>query len=43
MESLKWIKPQDILNMNALIHPGAVKYYREIGVQIPDHMIWKKQ
>jgi TRAP transporter TAXI family solute receptor len=42
MESLKWIKPQDILNMNAPLHPGAAKYYREIGVQIPEQMIWKK-
>lgn len=37
----KWIKPQDILNMYAPIHPGAVKYYKEIGIKIPDRLIWK--
>jgi len=39
----QWVKPQDILNMVAPIHPGAAKYYREIGIQIPDHLILKKK
>ena len=39
----KWVKPQDIANMVAPIHPGAAKYYKEAGVQIPDNKIWKKR
>ena len=39
----KWVKPPDMLHMVAPIHPGAAKYYREIGVQIPDHRVWKKK
>ena len=39
----KWVKKADILKMVAPIHPGAAKYYREVGVQVPDRMIWKKK
>ncbi len=39
----RWVKPADILQMIAPIHPGAAKYYREAGVQIPDHMVFKKK
>jgi len=39
----KWVKPADMLHLIAPIHPGAAKYYREIGVQIPDHRVWKKK
>jgi len=39
----KWVKPADMLNMVGLIHPGAAKYYREIGVPIPDSLIWRKK
>jgi len=39
----KWVKPGDVVHAVAPIHPGAAKYYREIGVQIPDHLIWKKK
>jgi TRAP transporter TAXI family solute receptor len=39
----KWVKPQDMLYMVAPIHPGAARYYREIGVNIPEKMIWKKK
>ena len=39
----KWVKPQDIVNMISPIHPGAVKYYREIGIQIPDRLLWKNK
>ena len=38
----KWVSPKDIVNMVAPIHPGGVKYYREIGINIPDRLIWKK-
>ncbi|OGP46410.1 MAG: hypothetical protein A3K30_05975 [Deltaproteobacteria bacterium RBG_13_51_10] len=39
----KWVKAADIVHMVAPIHPGAVKYYREIGIQIPDRLVWKKK
>ncbi len=39
----KWVKPQDVVNMYAPIHPGAAKYYKEIGIQIPERLIWKKK
>ncbi len=43
MESLKWVKPRNVLDMNGPIHAGAAKYYREVGVQVPEQMIWKKK
>ena len=39
----KWVKAQDVVNMYAPIHPGAVKYYKEIGIQIPDRLVYKKK
>ena len=42
LAAAKWVKPADISKMIAPIHPGAVKYYREIGVQIPEKWILKK-
>jgi hypothetical protein len=39
----KWVNAKDIVHMIAPVHPGAVKYYREIGIQIPDPLIWKKK
>jgi hypothetical protein len=39
----KWVKPGDMVYMVAPIHPGAVKYYREIGIKIPDQLVWKKK
>jgi hypothetical protein len=39
----KWVKSGDIVNMVAPVHPGAAKYYKEIGIQIPDRLIWKKR
>jgi TRAP transporter TAXI family solute receptor len=39
----KWVSPKDILNFVTPVHPGAAKYYREIGIQIPDGQIWKKK
>lgn len=41
-EAAKWARPGDIISTIALIHPGAAKYYREVGIQIPDRLIWKK-
>jgi len=41
--AFKWVKPADMVHMVAPIHPGAAKYYREIGVLIPDQQIWKKK
>jgi TRAP transporter TAXI family solute receptor len=38
----KGVSPKDIINMVAPIHSGGVKYYREIGINIPDRLIWKK-
>jgi len=39
----KWVKAADIVNMIAPVHPGAVKYYREIGIKIPESLVWKKK
>jgi len=39
----KWVKAQDMVHMIAPIHPGAAKYYREIGVPIPERLIWTKK
>jgi hypothetical protein len=39
----KWVKPADMLAMVSPLHPGAAKYYREVGVPIPDHKVWKKK
>jgi TRAP transporter TAXI family solute receptor len=39
----KWVKAADMVHMIAPIHPGAAKYYTEIGIQIPNHLIWKKK
>lgn len=43
LSSVKWVKPQDMISMVVPLHPGAAKYYKEIGVQIPDRLIWKKK
>jgi TRAP transporter TAXI family solute receptor len=37
----KWVTAKDIVNMVAPIHPGAAKYYKEIGIQIPNRLIVK--
>lgn len=39
----KWVSPKDILNFVTPVHPGAAKYYREVGIQVPDSKIWKKK
>jgi TRAP transporter TAXI family solute receptor len=42
VSATKWVSPKDVVNMVAPIHPGAVKYYRELGINIPDRLIWKQ-
>ena len=37
----KWVKAQDMVHMIAPIHPGAARYYREIGIAIPERLVWK--
>ncbi|MEI3453410.1 MAG: TAXI family TRAP transporter solute-binding subunit [Bilophila wadsworthia] len=32
-------KPEDILYSSVPLHKGAIKYYREIGLTIPDKLI----
>ncbi len=39
----KWVTAKDMVHMIAPVHPGAAKYYREIGIAIPDHLVWKKK
>jgi len=39
----KWVKPADMLSMVSPLHPGAAKYYREVGVPIPENRVWKKK
>jgi TRAP transporter TAXI family solute receptor len=41
-KAAEWVKPEDIVNMFAPVHPGAVKYYQEKGIKIPDRLVWKK-
>jgi TRAP transporter TAXI family solute receptor len=38
----KWVKAKDIVSMVAPVHPGAARYYKEIGIQIPEKLIWKR-
>ena len=37
----KWVTAKNIVNMIAPIDPGAAKYYKEIGIQIPDRLLVK--
>ena len=34
-------RPEDILDCPIPLHPGAARYYREIGINIPDSMVKK--
>ncbi len=43
LAAAKWVKPQDMTKMVQPLHPGAARYYREIGVPILDSLIWKKK
>jgi TRAP transporter TAXI family solute receptor len=42
-KAAQWVKPENILNMVAPVHPGAAKYYEEKGIKIPERLIWKKK
>jgi hypothetical protein len=39
----KWmsiITPENALNqMNAPLHPGALRYYREVGIDVPADLV----
>jgi uncharacterized protein len=37
----KWVTAKNIVNMIAPIDPGAARYYKEIGIQLPDRLIAK--
>jgi hypothetical protein len=36
-----FIKPQPFKIMPMPLHPGAARYYKEIGLTIPDNLIAK--
>ncbi len=38
----KTVTARDIVNMYPPVHPGAAKYYKEVGIQLPDRLIVKK-
>ncbi len=40
-KSAKEVKPEAIVHSPIPLHPGAVKYYKEKGIQIPDKLIAK--
>lgn len=40
-KSAREVKPEAIVNCSIPLHPGAVKFYREIGIKIPDRLITK--
>lgn len=37
--SAKEVKPEFIINSPVPLHPGAVRYYREKGIKIPDKLV----
>jgi hypothetical protein len=37
--SAKEVKPEFIISSPVPLHPGAVRYYREKGIKIPDKLI----
>lgn len=40
-KSAKEVQPESIVHSPIPLHPGAVKYYKEKGIQIPDKLIAK--
>ena len=39
----KYTTPQNAITASPIpLHPGAIKYYRELGLKIPDRLIPKK-
>jgi len=43
LPAANWVRPPDMARVIAPLHPGAARYYREVGVQIPDSLVWKKK
>jgi len=39
VNDIKNMRPKDILKSTIPLHKGAIKYYREIGLEIPDRLI----
>jgi TRAP-type uncharacterized transport system substrate-binding protein len=35
------MKPEQVLEMNVPLHPGSLKYFKEMGIDIPDKLIHK--
>jgi len=35
----KYVAPENIINSPIPLHPGAIKYYREIGIEIPEDLV----
>jgi hypothetical protein len=40
-KSAQEVKAEEIIHSPIPLHPGAVKYYKEKGIAIPDKMIAK--
>ncbi len=36
---LKAMKPENVANIRVTLHPGAYKYYKEIGIDVPSEII----
>ena len=39
VRDIEHMKPEDILKSTIPLHKGAIRYYRERGIQIPDQLI----
>ena len=39
VRDIEHMKPEDILKSTIPLHKGAIRYYRERGIQIPDRLI----
>ena len=40
-KSAEEVKPQNIVHSPIPLHPGAIRYYNEIGIKVPDRLIPK--
>jgi TRAP transporter TAXI family solute receptor len=38
-KSAEEVKPGNIVNSTIPLHPGAIKYYREVGIKLPERLI----
>ena len=36
----KYLVPENVKELNIPLHPGALKYYQEIGQEIPERLIY---